>query len=165
MARSYCDTNDVRNYLPPNVVLEGKNPNPNFRNPSPETGTNLDLDYFIQQASSDIDANLAVQYDVPLKQVNIGGEVAYPHPIPVICAILAAQMFYSQALQGADSQFSEAQKDRFEWAQTQLVRIQNGEIRLFGQRNTRGDRFVRSTLRGIPENPTAKDRRSQGSKG
>ena len=47
MARSYCDTNDVKNYLPPNVVLEGKNPNPNFRNPSPETGTNLDLDYLI----------------------------------------------------------------------------------------------------------------------
>jgi hypothetical protein len=165
MSRSYCNTNDLKQYLPPNVVIEGRNPNPNFRNPAPETASNLNLDFFIQQASADIDANLAIQYDVPLKQVNIGGEVAYPHPIPMICAILAAQMYYSQALQGADSQFSEAQKDRFDFAQTQLVRIQNGEIRLFGQRNTRGDRFVRSTLRGMPDNPSAKsDRRSQGSK-
>jgi hypothetical protein len=43
----------------------------------------------------------------------------------------------------------------------ELVRIQNGEIRLFGQRNTRGDRFVRSTLRGIPNNPR-KDGTSKG---
>jgi hypothetical protein len=153
MARAYCNIDDVKQYLPPNVVTEGDNPNPNFRNPAPETAKNLDLDFFIQQASQDIDANLATIYDVPLKQVNIGGEVAYPYPIPVICAILAAQMYYSQALQGADKQFSEAQKERFDFAQNQLVRIQNGEIRLFGQRNTRGDRFVRATLRGIPSNP------------
>ena len=134
MARSYCSTEDVKQYLPPNVVTEGDNPTPNFRNPAPETATNIDLDFFIEQASSQIDANLSIQYDVPLKQMNLGGDLSYPHPIPVICAILAAQMYYSQALQGADRQFSEAQKDRFEWAQTQLVRIQNGEIRLFGQR-------------------------------
>jgi phage gp36-like protein len=142
-------------------VAEGDNPVPNFRNPAPETATNIDLDFFIEQASSEIDANLSVQYDVPLKQMNLGGDLAYPHPIPVICAILAAQMYYSQALQGADRQFSEAQKDRFEWAMNELVRIQNGEIRLFGQRNTRGDRFVRSTLRGIPTNPT-EGKRSKG---
>jgi hypothetical protein len=153
MARAYCDIEDVKQYLPPNVITEGDNPNPNFRNPAPETAKNLDLDFFIQQASQDIDANLATIYDVPLKQVNIGGEVAYPYPVPVICAILAAQMYYSQALQGADKQFSEAQKERFDFAQNQLVRIQNGEMRLFGQRNTRGDRFVRATLRGIPNNP------------
>ena len=97
--------------------------------------SNIDLDFFIEQASSQIDANLSIQYDVPLKQMNLGGDLSYPHPIPVICAILAAQMYYSQALQGADRQFSEAQKDRFEWAMNELVRIQNGEIRLFGQRN------------------------------
>jgi len=161
MPRSYCSTSDVKQYLPPNVVAEGDNPVPNFRNPAPETATNIDLDFFIEQASSEIDANLSVQYDVPLKQMNLGGDLAYPHPIPVICAILAAQMYYSQALQGADRQFSEAQKDRFEWAMNELVRIQNGEIRLFGQRNTRGDRFVRSTLRGIPANPT-EGKRSKG---
>ncbi len=153
MPRAYCTTSDVKQYLPPNVVTEGDNPTPNFRNPAPETATNIDLDFFIEQASSQIDANLSIQYDVPLKQMNLGGDLSYPHPIPVICAILAAQMYYSQALQGADRQFSEAQKDRFEWAMNELVRIQNGEIRLFGQRNTRGDRFVRSTLRGIPTNP------------
>lgn len=162
MARSYCSTEDLKQYLPPNVVTEGDNPTPNFRNPTPESAANVDLDFFIQQASADIDANLATQYDVPLKQVNIGGEVNYPHPIPVICAILAAQMYYMQALQGSESQYSDAQKQRFDFAQNQLVRIQNGEIRLFGQRNLRGERFVRSTLRGMPVNP-AEGKRSKGS--
>ena len=153
MARAYCNTDQVKQYLPPNVVTEGSNPNPNFRNPAPETASNVNLDFFIQQASAQIDANLAIIYDVPLKQMNNGGEVAYPHPVPVICAILAAQMYYSQALQGADKQFSEAQKDRFDFAMNELVRIQNGD--------TRGDRFVRSTLRGIPNNPR-KDGSSKG---
>ncbi len=162
MARSYCSTEDLKQYLPPNVVTEGDNPTPNFRNPTPESAANVDLDFFIQQASADIDANLATQYDVPLKQVNIGGEVNYPHPIPVICAILAAQMYYMQALQGAESQYSDAQKQRFDFAKNQLVRSQNGEIRLFGQRNLRGERFVRSTLRGMPVNP-AEGKRSKGS--
>ena len=114
MARAYCNTDAVKQYLPPNVVTEGQNPNPNFRNPAPETAANVDLDFFIGQASAQIDANLATIYDVPLKQMNIGGEVSYPHPIPVICAVLAAQSYYSQALQGADKQFSEAQRDRYD---------------------------------------------------
>ena len=162
MPRAYCTTSDVKQYLPPNVVAEGDNPTPNFRNPAPETATNIDLDFFIEQASSQIDANLSIQYDVPLKQMNLGGDLSYPHPIPVICAILAAQMYYMQALQGAESQYSDAQKQRFDFAQNQLVRIQNGEIRLFGQRNLRGERFVRSTLRGMPVNP-AEGKRSKGS--
>ncbi len=162
MARSYCTTEDVKQYLPPNVVTEGSNPTPNFRNPTPETASNVNLDFFIKQASDQIDANLGTQYDVPLKQVNLGGEVSYPHPIPVICAILAAQMYYMQALQGAEPQYSDAQKVRFDFAQNELVRIQNGELRLFGQRNLRGDRFVRSTLRGMPTNP-AEGKRSKGS--
>jgi phage gp36-like protein len=161
MPRSYCSVSDVKQYLPPNVVTEGDNPVPNFRNPTPESASNIDIDFFIQQASAEIDANLATIYDVPLKQVNIGGDVSYPHPVPVICAILSAQMYYMQALQGSDAQYSEAQKVRFDFAQNQIVRIQNGEIRLFGQRNLRGDRFVRSTLRGISINPT-EGKRSKG---
>ena len=161
MARSYCSTQDVKQYLPPNVVTEGDNPTPNFRNPTPESASNVNLDFFIKQASDQIDANLGTQYDVPLKQINLGGEVSYPHPIPVICAILAAQMYYMQALQGAEPQYSDAQKIRFDFAQNELVRIQNGELRLFGQRNLRGDRFVRSTLRGMPVNP-AEGKRSKG---
>ena len=161
MARAYCTVNDVKKYLPPNVVLEGENPVPNFRNPSPETPSNIDVDFFIQQASAEIDGNLATQYDVPLKQVNLGGEISYPHPLPVICAIMAANLFYAQGLQGADRQSSEIQKERFDWAMNELIRIQNGELRLFGQRNTRGDRFVRSTLRGVPVNP-AEGKRSKG---
>ena len=161
MARSYCSINDLKKYLPPNVVVEGDNPTPNYRNPAPETAANIDLEYYINQASSEIDANLAVHYDIPLKQVNLGGEVSYPNPIPVICAIMAANLFYAQGLQGADRQFSEAQKDRFDWAMNELIRIQNGEMRLFGQRNTRVDRFVRSTLRAVPINPT-EGKRSKG---
>ena len=114
MARSYCTTQDVKQYLPPNVVTEGDNPTPNFRNPTPESASNVNLDFFIKQASDQIDANLGTQYDVPLKQINLGGEVSYPHPIPVICAILSAQMYYMQALQGAESQYSDAQKQRFD---------------------------------------------------
>ena len=151
MARAYCNTDDMKQYLPPNVLLEGDNPRPNFRNPSPETGTNYNLDFFIQQASAEIDAVMSTLYDVPLLQVNSGGEVGYPPIIVTICAILASQSYYSQALQGANNQFSEAQ----------LIRIQNGEIRLFGQRSTRGDRFVRSTIRGVPTNPR-KDGISKG---
>ena len=161
MARSYCSTEDLKQYLPPNVVTEGDNPTPNFRNPTPESASNVNLDFFIKQASDQIDANLGTQYDVPLKQINLGGEVSYPHPVPVICAILAAQMYYMQALQGAEPQYSDAQKIRFDFAQNELVRIQNGELRLFGQRNLRGDRFVRSTLRGMPVNP-AEGKRSKG---
>ena len=161
MARSYCTTQDVKQYLPPNVVTEGDNPTPNFRNPTPESASNVNFDFFIKQASDQIDANLGTQYDVPLKQINLGGEVSYPHPVPVICAILAAQMYYMQALQGAEPQYSDAQKIRFDFAQNELVRIQNGELRLFGQRNLRGDRFVRSTLRGMPVNP-AEGKRSKG---
>jgi hypothetical protein len=161
MARRYCTINDVKQYLPPNITLEGDNPIPNFRNPSPESAKNIDLDFFIEEASSQIDANIGVIYDVPLVQKNNGGEISYPHPIPVICAILSAQMYYNQPLQGADRQYSEAQKTRFDWAMNELVRIQNGEIRLSGQRSTKGDRFVRSTLRGAPKNP-AEGGRSKG---
>ena len=161
MPRSYCSVSDVKQYLPPNVVTEGDNPVPNFRNPTPESASNINIDFFIQQASADIDASLATIYDVPLKQINMGGDVSYPHPIPVICARLSAQMYYMQALQGSDSQYSEAQNVRFDFAQNQIGRIQNGEIRLFGQRNLRGDRFVRSTLRGISINPT-EGKRSKG---
>lgn len=161
MARRYCTINDVKQYLPPNVTTEGDNPTPNFRNPAPETAKNIDLDFFIDEASSQIDANIGTIYDVPLVQKNNGGEVSYPHPIPTICAILAAQMYYNQALQGADRQYSESQKERFEWATNELIRIQNGEVRLIGQRSTRGDRFVRSSLRGAPRNP-AEGGRSKG---
>ncbi len=47
MARAYCNTDQVKQYLPPNVVTEGSNPNPNFRNPAPETASNVNLDFFI----------------------------------------------------------------------------------------------------------------------
>lgn len=162
MARLYCSKEDVKKYLPTNIVVEGENPAPNYRNPTPESVLNIDLDYFIEQASDEIDGALATQYDVPLKKVNFDGEINYPKPILEISAILAAVRIYEQKLQGTDRQFSEAIKERSIWAYNQLYKMQNGELRIYGNRNTRGDRFVRSTIRNVPKNP-AVDGRSKGS--
>ena len=90
MARLYCSKEDVKKYLPPNIVVEGDNPSPNYRNPTAESVFNIDIDYFVQQASDEIDGALATQYDIPLKQVNFDGEIMYPRPIPEIVAILSA---------------------------------------------------------------------------
>ena len=46
MARLYCSKEDVKKYLPPNIVVEGDNPSPSYRNPTPESVFNIDLDYF-----------------------------------------------------------------------------------------------------------------------
>lgn len=152
MARSYCSTTDVEKYLPANLTVGSSTGN--FRNPNPANVSTTELDFFIEQASDYVDSAIATQYETPLKKTNSGGTVSYPNPIPQITSILAAQTIYAQKLQGADAQYSEAQKTRLEWAETQLARIQNGEIRLLGQRNTMGDRFVRGTIRNIPKNPT-----------
>ncbi len=164
MARLYCSKEDVKKYLPPNIVVEGSNPAPNYRNPTAESVFNIDIDFFIEQASDEIDAALATQYDVPLKKVNFDGDVLYPKPITEISAILAASRIFEQKLQGADKQYSESIKNRTTWAYDQIYKIQNGELRIFGNRNTRGDRFIRSTLRGVPRNP-AEGGRSKGGGG
>lgn len=153
MSRLYCSKQDVKQYLPPNIVVEGDNPSPNYRNPTPESVLNIDLDYFIIQASDEVDGAAATQYDVPLKKINFDGEIGYPRPIPEITAILAASRIYEQSLLGADRQMSDGVKERVKWAYDQLARIQNGELRIYGNRNTRGDRFVRAPLRNIPRNP------------
>ena len=153
MARLYCSKEDVKQYLPPNIVVEGSNPTPNYRNETPESVYNVNIDYFIQQASDEVDGALATQYDVPLKRINFDGEINYPKPIPEIVAILAAARIFEQKLQGADRQYSEAIKARVTYAYDQLYKFQNGELRIYGNRNTRGDRFVRSTIRPIPKNP------------
>jgi hypothetical protein len=151
MARLYCSKQDVKKYLPPNITIEGDNPSPSYRNPAPQTVYNIDLDYFIQQVSDEVDGSLSTQYEVPLKKINFDGEISYPKPIPEIVAILAASRIYEQKLQGADRQLSESTKDRLKWAYDQLDRIQDGRLRIYGIRNTRGDRFVRSTIRNIPK--------------
>jgi len=161
MARLYCSKEDVKKYLPPNIVVEGDNPSPSYRNPTPESVFNIDLDYFIEQASDELDGALATQYDVPLKKVNFDGEVNYPRPVLEIVAILAASRIFEQKLQGADRQSSESIKDRTKWAYEQIYKLQNGELRIYGNRNTRGSRFVRSPLQGVPKNP-ARDGKSGG---
>ena len=154
MARLYCSKEDVKKYLPPNVTVEGDNPNPDYRNPTPESVYNIDLDYFVEQASDEIDGALATQYDVPLKKVNIDGEYNYPKPIQQITSILSAARIYEQSLQGADRQMSDSVKERIKWAYLQLDRLQNGELRIYGIRNTRGSRFIRSTIQNVPRNPS-----------
>lgn len=154
MARLYCSKEDTKKYLPPNIIIEGENPSPNYRNPTPQSVYNIDLDYFIEQASDELDAALATQYDVPLKKINFDGEVLYPKPVIEIVAILSAVRIYERVLQGSDKQMSEALIKRLEWTYNQMDRIQNGEIRLYGNRNTRGSRFVRSTIQNVPKNPT-----------
>lgn len=161
MARLYCSKEDVKKYLPPNIVVEGDNPAPDYRNPTPQSVFNIDLDYFVEAASDEVDGALATQYDVPLKKVNFDGEVNYPKPIPEIVAIFAAARIYEQKLQGADRQMSDAIKERNKWAYEQLYKLQNGELRIYGNRNTRGSRFVRSPLQGVPRNP-AESGRSKG---
>jgi hypothetical protein len=153
MPTLYCTESDVRKYLPPNVTVEGDNPTPDFRNPSPETVQIEDIEYFIESVSRYIDSMLGSLYDVPFKRINLGGEIDFPRPIKLVASIYAAQEIYKQKLQGVDSNYSEAQQARAKYAEGILVDIQNGEIRLYGNRGNRGDRFVKSTLRGAPKNP------------
>lgn len=153
MARLYCAIEDVKNYLPANVVVEGENPTPNWRNPNKETVDSVNIEFFIKEASSRIDSALATMYDVPLKKVNDDGEIVYPNPVSTICSILASQMIYGVLLQGGQHQKSEAQELREKWAEKELTNIQNGERKLLGQRATRGSRFITSTLYNAPKNP------------
>lgn len=163
MPRLYCSKEDVKKYLPPNIVVEGSNPNPNYRNPTDESVLNIDIDYFIEQASDEIDAALSTQYDVPLKKINFDGIACYPKPILEIAAVFAAARIFEQKLQGADRQYSDSIKSRVEFVYQQLYKIQNGELRILGNRNTRGDRFVRSTIRNIARNPAEGGRSKGGS--
>ena len=160
MPTTYCTEIDVRQYLPKNVTTEGDNPNPNYRDPSPETISQTEILYFIEQASRYVDSILGALFDVPFKRVNMGGEVDFPRPIKLLSSIYSAQQIYAQRLQGADKQFSDAQKQRETFAMDLLRRIQNGEVKLIGQRGNRGDRFVRSTLRPAPRNPSPEGKSS-----
>jgi len=161
----YCDVTDVEKFLPPNIITEDMvDGTPDPLNPAPSTMTNTDIQTYIRYACQRIDSIVASIYDVPLKKVNQGGTVDYPYPVRPIAAILTSQMIFEQKLQGADRVRSESQKEREEWAEGELLLVQNGERRLTGQRNTRGNRFVRGTMPNIPKNP-AQGGRSQGKRG
>jgi hypothetical protein len=159
----YCEIEDVIVYLPNNIIVEGANSTPDPYNPEPSNLVIENIDFYIEQATQRINALIGSVYDVPLKKTNQGGTVAFPSPIPAVCAILAAQMIYEQKLMGADRETSEAQKRREDFAEGMMVRLQNGEIVLEGQRRTRSSRFVSNNLRGAPKNP-AVEGRSQGNK-
>lgn len=153
MPRSYCTVQDVKEYLPPNVVSEGTNPFPNPRNPAPETLTVATVNFYIQQACGHIDAALGSIYDVPLAKTNMGGDIKYPDPISEMAAVMAAALIFEQRLQGADRQRSELVEQRVKEFKADLNAIKNGEVVLWGQRRTRGSRFVRNTLYNAPLNP------------
>jgi hypothetical protein len=163
MARAYCKVDDVRIYLPSNIIIEGTNPTPNPRNPNPETLLIENMEFYIDQACMIIDSALASQFDIPLKAVNMGGVIRYPDAIVTIAAVLAAEMIYEQKLQGMDQEKSDMVKQRLQWANNELVALQNGERRLVGQRSTRASRFVRNTLYNSPRNPASEGKsRGQG---
>lgn len=158
MPRNYCTVLDVEQYLPLGISdeVQGDLPEtdePNWLNPNSKTVTASNLIFFINQACRIIDGALSTQYDVPLRRTNIGGDVGFPDPVPTIAAILAADLIFEQRLLGTEKQQSDTQKERKDWAYQELDNIQNGERRLIGQRYTRGDRFVRGTLRNTPNNP------------
>ena len=163
MARRYCTVDDVRSFLPANVVIEGENPNPNWMNPNNETVLEINIDYFIDMASDRIDMFLGSVYDTPLKKTNVDGIIRYPFAITYICSVLTAQMIYAQRLQGSDHQRSEVQEQREKDVAAQIASIQNGEAVLKGQRS-RGHRFVSSTLYNTPYNPAQGGRSQNGGK-
>ena len=161
MSRSYCSADDVKRYLPPNLVTQGSNPVPNPRNPAPETVLTADIDSFIQDACDYIDAILGTMYDIPLQKSNQGGDRKYPPNIKRIAAIFSAHYIFCKPLQGADRQASDAHKEVYEKAMDELNSIQNGEMVLQGQRKTMSNRFIRNTLPNAPRNP-AEGGRSKG---
>lgn len=160
----YCTTEAVGKLLPDNVIIEGENPDNNPFDRNAENTLIEDVEYFIKQAASEIDGTLGTIYDVPFKKTIVDDSLDYPAIISRLCAVLAAGLIYDQKLQGADSQSSDAQKKREDWAREELTLIQNGERRLQAQRATRSDRFVRNTIRNAPRNP-AKDGKSDGTRG
>lgn len=160
----YCTIDDVKVYLPNNVIVEGTNPVPNPMNPEPDSVTTVNIEFYVKAAAQRINACLRTIYDVPLKKINQGGTIQFPDPVPFINAVLAAQMIYEQKLQGADREKSESQKSREENAEKTLTAIQNGELLLDGQRFTRSSRFVSNTLYPVPKNP-AVEGKSQGKAG
>lgn len=151
----YCTINDVGNLLPDNVIIEGENSDANPFDRNADNITVANIEFFIRQAAQEIDGNLGTIYDVPLKKTIVDDSVDYPTPIPRICAVLAAAIIYNQKLQGGDSEESQAQKERENWARAQLAFIQNGQLRLPNQRATRSNKFVRNTLLNAPRNPAS----------
>lgn len=161
MSILYCTTTDVEQYLPENMHLEDTT-QPTFGAPSGDNISSSTVEFYIEEASRHIDASLSTQYDVPLKQTNVAGQIQYPVPVPQITAILAAQLIYEKEMQGADKQSSDTIKERFKFAMNMLKAIQNGERRLIGIRHTIGSRFVTDTLWNAPNNPVNSDKRSDG---
>ena len=162
MARAYCLQSDVEEFLPKNLHPEGTT-SPDYANPESDDLSIADIDYFIQMASSRMDAAFRTQYYVPFKKINQGGVVSYPDPIPYMCAVLASQMIYERTLQGTDRAKSESQIKREEEVVAYIRDIQNGELMLDAQK-LRGNRFVRAPLYNVPRNP-AEGNRSKGDKG
>lgn len=160
--RAYCTPDDVKQYLPKNLMIEGTTDVTDYMNPSTPDVLTSDMDYFIQQASSQIDSALSTQYYTPFKKLNLGGEIGYPNPIPRICAMLTAALIYEQKLQGTDRAESEALKARKTEAMDLIYAIQNGELILHGA-TMKGLRFVNQSLYNVPKNP-AEGGRSKGNK-
>mgnify|MGYP001052398315 FL=1 len=148
---SYCTSTDVRRLLPDAVVIEGENTTPSITNPRPESIKIVEIDWYIEQADSIINAKLAAIYDIPLRKSNIGGLIKYPDPIPWTSAALTTYLIMTQRLSAGDrAESSKYVIDLYTRAQEVLDHVLNGNIRLMNQNSYTSHRTVKSDLFSIP---------------
>ncbi len=150
---AYCSTSDVTRYLPPEVVVEGDNPTPDPFDSAQETVQLDDITEYIVQADQIINGQLSTIHIVPLRQVNFGGTVGYPHPIPQISARIAAKLLWERALSGADRQHGEFIMTHYAQAMDQLQDVLTGHVRLLGHEGQMGSVFSRSSWHSVPPSP------------
>ena len=147
---SYCTSTDVRRLLPDAVVIEGENTTPSITNPRPESIKIVEIDWYIEQADSIINAKLAAIYDIPLRKSNIGGLIStrsnYGHPA------LTTYLIMTQRLSAGDrAESSKYVIDLYTRAQEVLDHVLNGNIRLMNQNSYTSHRTVKSDLFSIPQ--------------
>lgn len=153
MAR-YCTLNDVKAYIPEAIQTQPDPITPpSFLHPNPVSITDDDLEIYIAQADQYINGELSTIYMTPLKKINLGGIVTYPHPIPSISARLTAKFLWEQRLTGADKAAGDFIDNHYKQAMNELNEIVRGNRRLAGQNGQMGSRFSRSSWHHIPPYP------------
>jgi len=130
---AYSGAEDIRQYLPRAVIIEGENPTPDPWDPRPEGLTSNDLAAYIAQSDRLIDAMVGSIYTTPLQKKNMGGELVYPPPIQEISAIYTAYMIFQQRLSGSEKAAGEFTEKMYNWAENELRKIMLRHYELFGQ--------------------------------
>ncbi len=149
----YCSVEDVQIFLPGAIRFEGDNPDPNPADMNPETLLDAEVEGYIEQATQYINSRIGAVYDVPLRKVNIGGTLSYPHPIPSICARLTAKFIWQRRLAGADRETGNFVDKHHTEAMEELNDVLRGYARLQNQDSNRSRRFAASDWFDIPTVP------------